>query len=165
MSHVFIVWGIDAFVVNYVLIQSTIKFLTNFVLRITILKMLFRVISLFFEVIDWSTVEFFTYKALFKTTCFINFIMKFISTIRWSISSLSTILSVNEIMIIDFIFRLMILILMILMLLLYERFSYDLVIDNAELQNIDQCRNIHWWIDQLENQSWIISACSNDVFS
>jgi hypothetical protein len=46
-----------------------------------------------------------------------------------------------------------------------RKISYDFIIDNAELQSINQCRDVHWWIDQLENQSWMISACSNDVFS
>jgi hypothetical protein len=160
---IFIVWIIDdVFIFSYVLIQSTIKFLTNFILDVTIRKTLFRVISLFFWMIDWSIIKFFTYKTLFRTTClkFIDSITKFISTIRWFISSLSTILSVNEILIIDFIF-----VLLILMLLLYEEFSNDLVISNTELQNIAQSRHIHWWVDQLEYQSWMISACSNDVFS
>ncbi len=126
--------------------------------------------------IDWSTIEFVTYKTFLETTILKSIIwfivtrfisIKFSSTIRWFISTIiivSSVLFISEIVIVDFIFRLMILILMILMLLLCERFSYDLVIDNAKLQNIDQCRSIRWWIDQFENQNWMISACSNDVF-
>jgi hypothetical protein len=139
----------------FVFADVLMKTITVLELRKTICKTLFRVSSLFIWMIDWSTIEFVTYKAFLKTTILkfiIRFITKFISikfnsTIEWFISTIilaSSILFISEIVILDFVV-LMILILKIL--LLSEDFSNDFVIDDAWLQNIHQDDNVHWRVD------------------
>jgi hypothetical protein len=121
-------------------------------LRKTIWKTLFRILSLFIWMIDWSTIEFVTYEALFRSAVRLKFIIwsitfisiKFNSTIWWwfisTIIFTSSILSISEIMIVDFVFVLMI-------LLMSERFSDDLVIDNAWLQSIHQDESVQWSVN------------------
>jgi hypothetical protein len=140
-------------IVFCVFVFTNILMKTIIVLKLwkTICKTFLWIVSLLFWVIDWSTIKFVTYKAFLKTTILkfiIWFIAKFISikfnaTIKWwfisTIIFISMILFINEIMIVDFV--------ILMILLMNEKFSDNLVIDNAELQNIHQNENVHWRID------------------
>jgi hypothetical protein len=122
-------------------------------LRKTIWKTFFRILALFIWMIDWSTIKFAANKALFETTILKSIIIfitiakfisiKFDSSIRWwfisTIILISSILSIDEIVIVDFV--------VLMILLMSEKFSDDLVIDNAWLQNIHQNESVHWRID------------------
>jgi hypothetical protein len=126
------------------------KTITVLELRKTIWKSLFRVLSLLIWMINWSIIEFVTYKTFLRSTIrlksiiwFITFIsIKFNSTIRWFISTIiivSSILFINKIVIVDLI--------VLMILLMSERFFDDLVIDNAWLQSIHENDIVHWRID------------------
>jgi hypothetical protein len=109
-------------------------------LKKTICKTLFRVLSFFIWMIDWSTFKFAANKALFRATILKSIIwsitiarfisIKSDSSIRWWFISIlvSSILSINEVVIVDFV--------VLMILLMSEEFSDDLVVDNAWLQSI-----------------------------
>ncbi len=163
LSCIFIVRIIDdALIFSYVLIQWTIKSLTSFVLGMTIRETFFRVIALLFEVMNWLTLWFITYKALFRTTCLKSIISvsKILLTIEWWF--VSTILSISKILILDIV---LILILQIDLLHWVVLLLNHFAIHEVSMQVIDQIRDVDWCVIQFVDQCEIISADSNDVFS
>jgi 3-deoxy-D-manno-octulosonic acid (KDO) 8-phosphate synthase len=139
---------------NNELLQTTLKFWMCFSFWITIRKALFRVFAFFFEVIDWSAIWFITYKADFRKTNRKSIARTRISqefTIVTIIDRFTTILSIDEVLLVRTIDVIAFVdvcvdVLQINILLFVDWFK----VDDADVERIDQWRDIRWWIMQFD---------------
>jgi hypothetical protein len=136
------------------LLQTTLKSWMCFSFWITIRKAFFRVFAFFFRVIDWSAIWFITYKADFERTnresiARTKVIQEF--TIVTIIDRFTTILSIDEVMLVRTIDMIAFADVCVDVLQISVFLFVDwLKIDDADVERIDQWRDIRWWIMQFD---------------